>query len=59
MVVVDRISKMAIFIACKTTVDAQKVAERYFNEVVRYHGLSSTIVSNHDTKFLSKFWVKL
>jgi hypothetical protein len=59
MVIVDRFSKMTIFIACKTTIDAPKVAELYFNEVVRHHGLPSTIVSDRDTKFLSKFWTEL
>jgi hypothetical protein len=59
MIVVDHFSKMAIFIACKTTVDAPKVAELYFNEVVRHHGLPSTIVSDRDTKFWSKFWIEL
>jgi hypothetical protein len=59
MVVVDRFSKMTIFIACKTTLDASKVAELYFNELVQHHGLPSTIVFDRDTKFLSKFWTEL
>ena len=56
LVVVDRFSKMAHFIACTEQVDATKCVELVYGEVMRLHGLSLTITSDRDGRFMSAFW---
>jgi len=55
-VVVDRFTKMAHFVAIKTTVDSADVARLFLNHIHRLHGLPADIVSDRDKVFTSRFW---
>ena len=59
MVVVDRLSKVAHFIAVKSTNSASQVAQIFIREIVRLHGVPKKIISNRDAKFTSMFLKEL
>lgn len=59
IVFVDKLSKMVHYAPTYTECTAPDVAKIFFNEVVRYHGIPDSIISDRDPRFTSKFWQSL
>jgi len=59
MVVVDRLSKVAHFIAVKFRNSASKVVQIFIREIMKLHGVPKKIISYKDAKFTSRFWKDL
>jgi hypothetical protein len=59
IVVVDRFSKYAHFVALKHPFTAQQVAQVILDVVVRLHGMPKSIISDRDKIFTSGFWMEL
>ncbi|GKV11014.1 hypothetical protein SLEP1_g22303 [Rubroshorea leprosula] len=52
-------SKMTHFIPCHKIDNATNIADLFFKDIVRLHGIPRTIVSDCNVKFLSYFWKTL
>ena len=57
--VVDRLTKHALFIPTTKSMAAPNVASLFVHHVVRVHGLPETLVSDRDPVFTSYFWRRL
>ncbi|KAF0928095.1 hypothetical protein E2562_037873 [Oryza meyeriana var. granulata] len=57
--IVDRFSKYCHFIALGHPYTAESVAQAFFADIVRLHGVPQSIVSDRDPVFTSTFWREL
>nr|GEY00327.1 putative reverse transcriptase domain, ribonuclease H-like domain, aspartic peptidase domain protein [Tanacetum cinerariifolium] len=58
-VIVDRLTKSAIFTPIRETDPMDKLARIYLKEVVTRHGIPVSIISDRDPRFASNFWRSL
>jgi hypothetical protein len=54
-VIIAYLMKMAYFVACVDTIGLKELADRFLTQVVRTHGLPSSIVSDQGSQFTSTF----
>ncbi|GJZ49780.1 putative reverse transcriptase domain-containing protein [Tanacetum coccineum] len=56
LVIVDRLTKSAHFIPIKETDSMETLTRLYIKEIVSRHGVPISIISDHDSRFTSRFW---
>ena len=59
LTVVDRFSKYCHFIPLAHPYSAESVAQAFFSDIVRLHGIPQSMVSDRDPVFTSTFWREL
>jgi len=55
-VIMDRLTKSAYFLAMNLRMSMAILTQLYIKEIVRLHGVPSSIVSDRDPRFTSRFW---
>ncbi|GJW77893.1 putative reverse transcriptase domain-containing protein [Tanacetum coccineum] len=58
-VIVDRLTKSAIFVPMRETDPMDKIARMYLKEVVTRHGIPISIICNRNPRFASNYWRSL
>ena len=59
LVVVDKLTKMALFIPTTMEATAERCARLFFDHVFKNFGLPRKIISDRDVRFTSNFWKAL
>ncbi|GJY17690.1 reverse transcriptase domain-containing protein [Tanacetum coccineum] len=55
-VIVDRLTKFAIYTSMRETDSIEKLARMYLKEAVTRHGIPVSIICDRDPRFASNFW---
>ncbi|KAA3470885.1 integrase [Gossypium australe] len=58
-VIVDKLTKSAHFVALRTNYLLEKLVEQYIAKKVCMHSIPYSVVSDHDSRFTSRFWKQL
>ena len=55
-VIVDRLTKLAHFLAVRMTFTLEELCWLYIQEIIRLHGVPVSVVSDRDSRFMTHFW---
>ncbi|GJP60900.1 hypothetical protein CLOP_g18114 [Closterium sp. NIES-67] len=59
LVVINKFSKMGHFIPTHTIACTEETAQLFVRYIISQHGIPTTLISDRDPKFTSKFWKEL
>ncbi|GJS40069.1 putative reverse transcriptase domain-containing protein [Tanacetum coccineum] len=55
-VIMDRLTKSAYLLPMREDYKMDRLARLHLNEIVAWHGVPILIISDHDSRFTSRFW---
>ena len=56
LVIVDGLTKMAIYLPCREDIDSPELAQIFFEHVICKCGVPDNIVTDCGKEFTSRFW---
>ena len=56
LIIVEKLSKQAIFVPCHKDITAPKVAQLFQDHLFSKHGVPIQIISDRDPRFISHYW---
>jgi hypothetical protein len=56
MMIVDKLTKLVMFISTGTDMNTVETAKKFFNHWYRYFGLQRKLISDRDGRFIIRFW---
>jgi hypothetical protein len=59
MVIVDKLTKVVMFIPTQIDMDTVKTVKKFFNHWYKWFGLPKKIMSDRAGRFISRFWKEL
>jgi hypothetical protein len=59
LIVVDRFTKLGIYILCKKSINAEELADIVTKRVFNIYGYLDSIITNRGSLFTSGFWSEL
>jgi hypothetical protein len=59
LTIVDKLTKYAMFIPCKTTINEEETAKLVHNHVWMHYGLPRQIITDRDARWTGSFWEHL
>lgn len=58
LVIVDKLTKYAIFIPCATTITEDATARLFFEHVISKFGIPSQVITDRDSRWRHSFWTE-
>jgi len=59
LVIIDKLTKYAIFIPTTTTITEKGTAELFFRHVIAQYGIPRQVISDRDTQWKGEFWKEI
>ena len=59
LVIIDKLTKYAIFILTTATITEKGTAELFFWHMISQYGIPRQVISNRDTQWKGEFWKEI